>query len=380
MKPVKLMIRRKRNVGKRIILLLMISGLGMHFSKINAESTFSYGSDTISTFIDEKVLFLSDELLELTIYFDDFKALRRDVGEDNRYHPAILSVKNEYDEDQYFDLKLKTRGNFRRDRSNCNFPPLRLNFDRDQLDSTVFEGQNKLKLVTPCILNSDEYEQYVILEYLVYKMYNIITDKSLRVRLTKVNFIDKAEKQKSYTIHGFLIEDIDDMAGRNGFREVDLNNIPLGYTDYFYQTLVSVFQYMIGNTDWSVPYAHNIKLIMEKPDLRPIPVPYDFDWCGMVSPRYAIPSHKLNIETVDQRLYRGFTRPIGDFKMVFDFLLSLENEFYKLFDHPLLSEENRERSKRYLEEFFVIIKDDEAIHREFVLASRKINKDTYYGK
>ena len=325
-------------------------------------------------------MFLSDELLELTIYFDDFKALRRDVGEDNRYHPAILSVKNEYDEDQYFDLKLKTRGNFRRDRSNCNFPPLRLNFDRDQLDSTVFEGQNKLKLVTPCILNSDEYEQYVILEYLVYKMYNIITDKSLRVRLTKVNFIDKAEKQKSYTIHGFLIEDIDDMAGRNGFREVDLNNIPLGYTDYFYQTLVSVFQYMIGNTDWSVPYAHNIKLIMEKPDLRPIPVPYDFDWCGMVSPRYAIPSHKLNIETVDQRLYRGFTRPIGDFKMVFDFLLSLENEFYKLFDHPLLSEENRERSKRYLEEFFVIIKDDEAIHREFVLASRKINKDTYYGK
>lgn len=339
-----------------------------------------YGDDTLSFIIPEKPLFTSNEVLDLKIYFNDLKKLRKDVSGKHENHYAVLTFHDKDGFEHLFDLKITTRGNFRQSPANCNFPPLRLNFVRSQLNNTLFEGQNKLKLVTHCNSNQKEFEQYVLQEYLAYRLYNILTDKSLRVRLTKISYIDNLQKSKPLQKYGFLIEDSDDMAGRNGYREVKLNNIPLDYTDYFYQNLLSVFQYMIGNTDWSVLYTHNIKLIMEKPDSRPIPIPYDFDWCGMVNPIYAVPSYKLGIKSVEERIYRGYERPMEDFKIVFDYIESKKEEIYSLYTNSLLSDQQKARSIKYLDEFFQVISDDELIMKEFIEVSRKFRDNPVYGK
>ena len=373
----------KTEKRKTLLFLLLLTAFRPCMTvAVNAMSTGfnDRGWDTINPVIPAKLLFTSDETLNIKIYFDDLKALRRDVSDDNINHHALLAVEEEDGNELIFDIKVKTRGNFRKSPANCNFPPLRLNFDRDQLDGTVFEGQNKLKLVTHCNTNNKEFEQYVLQEYLAYRLYNILTEKSFRVRLAKITYIDQADRQKSIVKYGFFIEDTDDMAGRNGCRKVNLQNIPLDYTDYFYQTLVAVYQYMIGNTDWSTIYTHNIRLIMEKPDLRPVPVPYDFDWCGMVNPVYAVPSYKLGIKTVEDRLFRGYERPIDDFKRVFEYIESRKDEIYGLYMDSPLSEVQKNRSISYLDEFFTIIADDELIRREFVEASRKFGDNPYYGK
>lgn len=366
------------SVFKLFIFLLVIISPGKLFSAtLNLPKT---GDDTLSYLIPEKPLFASNEVLDIKIYFNDLRKLRKDVTDKHENHYAVLTYHDTDGFEHLFDLKITTRGNFRRSPANCNFPPLRLNFVRSQLNNTLFEGQNKLKLVTHCNSNQKEYEQYVLQEYLSYRLYNILTEKSLRVRLARISYIDKMQKSKPLEKYGFLIEDSDDMAGRNGYREVKLNNIPLDYTNHYYQTLLSVFQYMIGNTDWSTLYTHNIKLIMDKPDSRPIPVPYDFDWCGMVNPIYAVPSYKLGIKTVEERIYRGYERSMADFKEVFDYIESKKEEIYSLYTNSLLSDPQKERSIKYLDEFFQIISDDNLITQEFIDASRKFEDNPVYGK
>ena len=65
---------------------------------------------------------------------------------------------------------------------------------------------------------------------------------------------------------------------------------------------------MIGNTDWNLDKSHNIELIRPASGGAPIPVPYDFDWSGLIAPPYARPNQMLGIGSVKQRLFRGFCR------------------------------------------------------------------------
>ncbi|MCF8390878.1 MAG: hypothetical protein K9H12_09305 [Bacteroidales bacterium] len=317
-------------------------------------------------------LFSSNEILDISIYFDDLKALKKDLSDNPSTHKAQLLIHNP-DSENIFNIKVSTRGIFRKDPSHCNFPPLKLDFRKQELDNTIFEDQNRLKLVTHCRSGNLEYDQFVIQEYLAYRIYNILTEKSFRVRLARVTYIDNRHKIKDLTRYAFLIEDVDDMAKRNCCTHVDLNNIPQNYTDYFFENLVSVFQYMIGNTDWSVPGMHNIKLIMEKPDHRPVPVPYDFDFSGIVNPPYAVPNAKFGIESVDVRLFRGYERPIEDLQRVFDYILTKQDEIMRLYENSPLSLEQKKRAMDYLDEFFMIISDEELIKKEFVSVGRKYN-------
>ena len=63
---------------------------------------------------------------------------------------------------------------------------------------------------------------------------------------------------------------------------------------------MSVFQYMVGNTDWSMVRFHNVE-VSRTPRGVYVPVPYDFDWTGLVSTRYARPNEGLGIRSVRQR-------------------------------------------------------------------------------
>lgn len=324
-------------------------------------------------------LFRSNEILKFTLMIDDMKALRKDVGEEPSWHRGLLTYISKDSVPVSLQVKVQARGHYRKDPSNCNFPPLRLNFKKKKVGNTLFEGQNKIKLVTHCRTRPEDFNQYVLKEYLAYRIYNILTEKSYRVRLAEISYVDGKGKKDPFSKYGFFIEDTRDMSERNGYTHIKVNNIPQQYIDFFYQDLLSVFQYMIGNTDWSVPGRHNIKLIQKEPELRPIAVPYDFDWSGLVNPVYAKPSEKLGIKTVEQRIFRGFEKNVEDYDRIFDLFLEKKEEIYALLDECNLGEKHRRRASRYLDDFYEIILNEKLVTREFILKARTPNAD-FWGK
>lgn len=360
----------------RSILIYLIPGLIL----LQGYTTFSQDIvlDTISHKHPAKVLFASSEILDITIMINSMKELEADIGDDPGWHDAIFSYE---DKDSLVNLnvKLQARGYYRKDPCNCNFPPVRINFREKQVEGTLFDGQNKLKLVTHCRKRKDIYDQYVLKEYLAYRIYNVLTDRSFRVRLLNIRYVDGSGKSKPSTHYGFLIEDTRDMAERNGFTHIKVNNIPQEYCDYFYQDLLTVFQFMIGNTDWSIPARHNIKLLLEKPDHRPVPVPYDFDWSGLVNPEYAKPSQKLGIASVQERLFRGFVKNIEDYNRIFEIFILKKPEIYSLISESLLNEKHQQYVTAYLDDFYDIISDEKKVERAFIKEAREPNAD-YWGK
>ena len=209
------------------------------------------------------------------------------------------------------DVKLRTRGIFRRSAENCEFAPIRVNFRKSQVDGTVFAGQDKLKLVTHCENGSDTYEQYVLREYLAYKIFNALTDHSFRARLLQVTYVDTDRDGESLTRYAFFIEDDDRLAERIGAEKVAVEQASYARLEEKQAALVTVFEYLIGNTDFSMigpdkgkDCCHNIELFSREPGVY-IAVPYDFDFSGLVDARYAAPHPSLRTRSVTRRVYRG---------------------------------------------------------------------------
>jgi len=318
-----------------------------------------------------QILFESQDLLTLTIEAP-LETIFKERKQESSYYPGAVILENADGSRVRLDVEVKTRGKFRLDRRNCGFPPLRINFKTEQVENTVFAGQNKLKLVTHCQDKRDEYEQYVLLEYLVYRTHNLLTDMSFRVRLARINYVDTDEDRDPITKYAFFIEDDELMAARNGW---DLLAVPM-VSPFDYEpnqlNLVEVFQFLVGNTDWDsvsgpsdeTECCHNLKVIgnMAGPVF---PVPYDFDWTGMVSARYAKPDPKLSIRTVRQRLYRGVCLPGDQLVATIPEFQQRKERIYRLFQsQDGLEEKQLERAIEYLDEFYEIIQDPKKVERE----------------
>ncbi len=292
-------------------------------------------------------LFESDEILELTLR-TDMKALFKDRGDDPQYHKATLH----YQEGQTtFDIpiNIKARGHFRKMSSNCKYPPFFINFKKSSTPkASVFRNQNKIKLVTPC-----RGEQYVINEYLVYKLYNLITPKSFRARLVKVTYHDTVKNKSSDPYYGILLEEEKQMAKRNMSYLVEKEKLSPQNTQKEDFLKMAVFQYMIGNTDWSVQYQQNIKLITVD-STRLITVPYDFDHAGIVRAPYANPAPELQMSSTLQRKYRGYCMPdMNQFAAIFETFNQLKDDFYAIYSgNPLLSDSYQKQTLKFLDQFY----------------------------
>jgi hypothetical protein len=267
-------------------------------------------------------------------------------------------------------VEVRTRGNFRRDKRNCNFPPIRLDFPKKEMEGTVFDGQDKLKLVSPCHDSRDQYQRYVYKEYLVYKLHELISPMSFRVRLVEVTFVDINDDYDSRTKIGFLIEDEDQMAERNSATYVDVEEFHPGRMDGEMSVVASVFNYMIGNTDFSPVFFHNAKLIRTD-DARYVPVPYDFDFAGAVNTRYATPDPSLSIRRVTDRLYRGFCRPELQYEPIRSLFGSQRQAVWDLYEgFTMMDENHREDALEFFEEFFEVMDDPDKFDREIARVCR----------
>jgi hypothetical protein len=264
---------------------------------------------------------------------------------------------------------LEVRGNFRRDY--CYMPPLKVNFRYDS--TAVLSPFKSLKLVSEC-RPTNEYEQLLLKEFMIYKIYNLLTDKSFRVRLLRLNFKDSNARAKDILEYAFLMEDLKDLAKRNNCTEWKKPPRRQEATDRQQMTLVAIFEYMIGNTDWSVTGAHNALQIVSKEDTlaAPFAVPYDFDFSGLVATDYSIPDEKLNIENVKQRVYRGYPRTLAEINEVLDVFKQKKDNIYNIINSfDLLNKSSKKEMTGYLDEFYSTISNPKEIISVFIDEARK---------
>ena len=296
-------------------------------------------------------LFASHEPLELTL-IADFAQLDDDRDEENPERPARLLTRATDGTPVEIPLEVRTRGNFRLRKSTCSFPNLRLDFSlAPAAANTVFANQDALKLVAHC-RDGGEYGQNLLEEYLVYRLYNLLTEESFQVRLAVITYQDVSGRTETITRYGFLLENVDRLAARLGGLHVEVAGVHPHQLDGEASARVELFEYMIGNTDFSIVNFHNAELV-RLPDGTYHPIPYDFDFSGLVDAPYAVPASILGTRSVRERVYRGFCRPGIEFGPIFDSFLANRPAFSQLFhEQPELEPKRAERAVRYLDEFF----------------------------
>ena len=265
-------------------------------------------------------------------------------------------------------IKVRLRGKSRL--HVCDFLPLRLNFRKSEVGSTVFAEQDKLKLVVPCH-TSERAEKNLLEEYAVYRLLNLLTPASYRVRLLRMTFTDTSGNGANTRLHAFLLEPPEQLAARLGGQESELPEVSLSWLDANQMALVYVFQYLIGNLDWSLvrPHGekaccHNGTLIETDTDI--LYVPYDFDLSGFVDAPYAFPPPELRLDSVTQRRYRGFCTNSEYVEQALEEIVSKQQEINALIRSlPVLSDKDKERRVGYLEQFFRAAEDRERLLKRF---------------
>lgn len=310
-----------------------------------------------SPYPDVAPLFMDDGILEVTIDAP-FKALM-DVRPDKAYLDGSFMYTEADGTERRLGLKLQTRGNYRRGKDHCNFAPIRLNFAKGQVKGTLFEGQNKLKLVTHCQNYDLAYEQLVVREYLAYRMLHALTPRSFAVRLLRITYFN-TEDSKTRTKLGFVIEDDKAVAKRNGMKKVNVGLITRDYLEPEQASLVDVFQYMIGNTEYSLlrpepkkDCCHNVDLIAPKGESVYTPIAFDFDFAGLVNAPYAEPNPRYKIPTVRVRLFTGNCEYDEHLQRTIEFFHENKDTLHRLINEvEPLTRVSRASAKRYIDNFY----------------------------
>lgn len=316
-------------------------------------------------------LFAAEDTLVVRIEAP-FRTLMRERSETEQLE-GTLTYADSSGTEHVLDVKLRTRGIYRRKKDTCEFAPIRVNFSKKQVEGTVFDGQDKLKLVTHCDNGNDTYEQYVLKEYLAYKIFNVLTDDSFRARLLHVTYIDSNEDRASQTRYAFFIEDNDRLAERIGAEKVEVRQASYTVLEEKQAALVTVFEYLIGNTDFSMiapdkgkDCCHNVELFSREPGVY-ISIPYDFDFSGIVDAHYAEPHPSLSIRSVVRRRYRGvcshndvMEETVAQFRSRKAAISQLPSTIDGMNDAV------RRKAENYIGEFYEDIADAEAVEDNLV--------------
>ncbi len=331
--------------------LLKISFFILSFFFIT-DSVIAAGTDT---------LFVSDEIIKIELR-SDFTAIQKDRSENPEYHDGELIYYSEAGQAVKLSVKIRARGNFRRDPKHCDFPPLFMNFKKREVKNTLFENQDRLKLVTHC-----KFEEDLIEEYTIYKLYNQITDLSFKVRLAKITYFDTVLGKKLFVKYSFFIEDKDRAAERHNASERDKFITPFDLDQESYKRM-SVFQYMIGNKDWYVTSRKNI-VIMQPDDTSMVPyaVPYDFDFSGFVNAEYTKPRGVPENLLKERRIFKGICYTYNEFQEIVKYYQELKPAFESIINkQKLISAYTRKQILIYIDQFYAILESGELIKKEFL--------------
>jgi len=253
------------------------------------------------------------------------------------------------------NVRIRSRGNVRKIK--CYLPPIRIDFNDEDYEIDLFNDFGKVKLVSKCELSSND-EQWLIKEYLSYKIYEILTEVSFKTYFLKINFIDSKEKKKPFTSYSFILEDIDELAERNNEIEVENNGLLLVHLDRPVTNIFAMYQYLISNTDWHIPNLHNVKLIksMDPKEPAPKPVPYDLDYCGLVNTNYSVVRESLPLESVTERYWMGNCLLDSEYDEITNLFLEKKDDIIKIWeDCEFLQKFHKTSSINYINQFYQLI-------------------------
>lgn len=311
-------------------------------------------------------LFESEAPIRITIK-GPIGTIARTAAKSTEARDAVLTLA---DPAETHAIRLSPRGISRRKGDICEFPPLRVEFAQPPAATSLFAGQRRLKLVTHC-RPSEGFQQHLLLEYSIYRMFNQVTPLSYRARLATVEYIEPSGRAVT-TRWGFFIEDLDDVAKRNGMKEARVGDrVPASQLEPQQAARIALLQYMIGNLDWSMRAGpagegccHNSRLLAGAGGAL-VPIAYDFDYSGLVNAPYAVPPEQFSIGSVRTRVYQGYCRHNAAALAVAAELRARRAAIEGVFGQiPGMTERTRSRSIAYLSGFFKNIATDGAVRNE----------------
>lgn len=338
-----------QTVSKWLVVLAMLAFIGPP-----ANASPVSGTDNRPTVFD---LLYGEEILDVTLE-TDLVRLIENIKTEN-YQSAIFSFENKQGETRSFQAEIRPRGNFRR--RVCDFPPIMIKFPKEKLVGADIKPHNKLKLVSHCLDDRNAGQENLLKEYLAYKLYQELTDQSYRVQLVRINYEDTKGKVSRVKRYAIILEDTDEMSERLGGEECDCLNPQKEQLDQRLEGIHAMFQYMIGNEDWSISMNRNLKMVKPLDGQAWKPVPYDFDFSGLVNASYALPNTQLGLNSIQDRLYLGM--PVGDTELeyLFSYFRSKKEALLQIVeDCKSLSRSGRNEVIDYLESFYLNIEQVES--------------------
>ncbi len=311
-------------------------------------------------------LFRSTDPVPVT-FTTDLRALLRERDSTKVVpHAASMQYLDADGRTRTMPVTLRARGHFRRQARNCDFPPLRVSFRKKDAEGTLFQGNTQLKLTTSCRPRRPEYEQYVLAEYVLYRVYQAVSPLHFRTRLARATYRDSAGRAPDVTSWAFFIEDDEEVAKEHDVAVEKRTGANFGDLEPEQLAVTALFQYMIGNTDWSVGGLHNVALLRDA-TVTIRPVAFDFDWSGAVNPTYAFPDSRLPIRKVTERLYRGPCLTAVEWQPVvarFQAARPVVDSIVR--SVPALDPKRRDEMLAYFEPFWRTLGDARLIKRELI--------------
>ena len=315
-------------------------------------------------------LFTSNDILDVTIRAP-FTTIMKERSDDEDL-PATLTYTDAEEGAVSVDLGIRTRGRYRRQSEVCKWAPLRLNFKKSSVKNTVFADSDKMKLVTHC-RNTTRYSQALLLEHLAYRILNEVTDASFRVRLLRVTYVDTDKDDRARTEFGFLIEHKSQLAKRIGLELNEVQETKISHLDAPYTNLSSLFQYLIGNTDFSPiraapgePCCHNYILFGTEAG-HILPIPYDFDMSGIVDAPHSTPNPRFGLRNVRQRMYRGRCENNEHVAASVQAFLEHKPAIYELVNsNEFYRTGTRKDTLRFLNDFFALIENPKRVQSRLI--------------
>jgi hypothetical protein len=295
----------------------------------------------------------------------DIGLLLRDTADEAPSRNASVTFRDSAGKDVTIPVTVKTHGRWRL--THCEFPPLSIAFPPEQSVGTPFEGAPKVRLTSFC-KDHPAYEQYVLQELQLYRIYQLLTPYGHAPRALQVTYVDEKSGRTRTTRFAFFIDDREAVATRMNSALLKAKGAIGSDLEPWHRTLIGLFEYLIGNTDFLVTELHNV-FLLGTPQGETIPVPYDFDYSGAVNTVYAVPNHLLRIRNVRQRLFRGFCSDTGQFQKAFALLNEKKPAIYALYSDPigkLLRVDVANDTKKYFDEFYRVINTPQLAKRDII--------------
>lgn len=316
-------------------------------------------------------LFESKDVLVMRMVSDFASVMKERDSTKLKWHPGSLTYVMGEGRSVTMPVSLKLRGHWRRQRRNCDFAPMKIDFPRGARRGTLFANQGELRLATHCRARDDDFEQYVLREYMVYQLASVLTPLTLRTRLARITYVDTVRRD-SLSRSAFFIENEKRAAARNGATVFEMTGATWPDVDPEVAAMVSAFLYMIGGTDWSLAARHNIILFEQKGTGVLWPMTYDFDWTGIVSTKYSFPDPRLGLKRVGQRLYRGICRSAVEWQPILAKFVERRAAFNAAIDSvPGLDARYAREARNYLDGFFATIQNPSAVKYELIDTCRR---------